>query len=64
MQTKPLSEVFDLSAFSKPTNFGEVTARLRNNVSYFKTNYAVATLGVTAFEASRFRSVERDCVVE
>ena len=45
---KPLSEVFDMSMVSKPNNTNEVLSRVRNNVSYFKTNYAILAVGTTA----------------
>lgn len=48
VQAKPLSEVFDMTAFSKPQNMNEIVSRLRNNVSYFKTNYAIVAMGTTA----------------
>lgn len=47
-QAKPLAEVFDVTAVSKPANLGELTGRVRNNVTYFRTNYAIVTGGVTA----------------
>ena len=37
-----------MTAVSKPANFGEVTTRVRNNLSYFRTNYALLTVSVTA----------------
>lgn len=43
-----MSEVFDMSAFSKPQTFNEVMSRLRNNASYFKQNYAILAVGTTA----------------
>jgi hypothetical protein len=47
-QAKPIAEVFDITAVSKPANLGEVTGRVRKNISYFRTNYAIATVGTTA----------------
>ena len=47
-EAKPIMEVFDYTAFSKPPNAGDLTGRLRKNVSYFRTNYAIATVGTTA----------------
>ena len=48
VQAKPLAEVFDITAVSKPGNFGELTSRVRKNISYFRTNYAIVTVGTTA----------------
>ena len=48
MQAKPLAEVFDVTAVSKPANLSELTGRVRKNVGYFKTNYAIVTVGTTA----------------
>lgn len=45
---KPLSEVFDMTMVSKPASTNEVVSRLKNNVSYFKTNYATVAVGTTA----------------
>jgi hypothetical protein len=45
---KPLSEVFDMSMVSKPANTNEVLSRVKNNVSYFKTNYSMLAVGTTA----------------
>lgn len=45
---KPLSEVFDMSMVSKPKDTNEVLSRMKNNVSYFKTNYAILAVGTTA----------------
>ncbi len=47
-QAKPLAEVFDFSALSRPAHAGDVAARLRKNGAYFRTNYAAAALGTTA----------------
>jgi hypothetical protein len=47
-QAKPMSEVFDPSGFSKPANANDLGTRLRKNLTYFKTNYAIATTGTTA----------------
>lgn len=43
-----MAEVFDFSAFSKPPPAAELPARLRKNVSYFKTNYALVAVGTVA----------------
>lgn len=43
-----MAEVFDFSAFSKPPNMADLTSRLRKNVSYFRTNYAILAVGTTA----------------
>jgi hypothetical protein len=48
VQAKPVSEVFDMSMMSKPTNFNDILSRLKNNMSYFKTNYAILAVGTTA----------------
>lgn len=45
---KPLAEVFDMSMVSKPKDTNEVLSRVKNNVSYFKTNYAILAVGTTA----------------
>ena len=45
---KPLTEVFDMSMVSKPRDTNEVLSRVKNNVSYFKTNYAILAVGTTA----------------
>ena len=45
---KPLSEVFDMSMVSKPKDTNEVLSRVKNNVSYFKTNYSILAVGTTA----------------
>eukprot|EP00890_Picochlorum_soloecismus_P006047 jgi/Picsp_1/6443/NSC_03790-R1_protein len=45
---KPMSEVFDMTAISKPQTFNELMSRLRNNASYFKQNYAILAVGTTA----------------
>ncbi|WPT15210.1 PRA1 family protein B4 [Picochlorum sp. SENEW3] len=45
---KPMSEVFDMTMFSKPSSFNDVLSRLRTNATYFKTNYAVLAVGTTA----------------
>lgn len=47
-QAKPLAEVFDVSALSRPAHAGEVAARLRKNGAYFRTNYAALAVGTTA----------------
>jgi len=39
-QRRPWGEVFDRTAFSRPTNFSEATSRVRRNATYFKINYA------------------------
>lgn len=48
LQAKPMNEVFDVSAFAKPVNFNDVMSRVKNNVGYFKTNYAMLAVGTTA----------------
>lgn len=48
VQAKPVSEVFDMSMMSKPANFNDILSRLKNNMSYFKTNYAILAVGTTA----------------
>jgi PRA1 family protein 1 len=45
---KPWAEMIDRSSFSKPENFGEVTNRLQKNLAYYRTNYLVFGLSITA----------------
>eukprot|EP01024_Parvocaulis_polyphysoides_P016765 TRINITY_DN1744_c1_g1_i4.p1 TRINITY_DN1744_c1_g1~~TRINITY_DN1744_c1_g1_i4.p1 ORF type:complete len:192 (-),score=20.08 TRINITY_DN1744_c1_g1_i4:80-577(-) len=40
-QRKPWIEVFDRSAFERPTNINEATARLKRNAAYFRVNYLI-----------------------
>ena len=42
-----MSEVFDFNSFSRPPA-AAVPGRLRKNVSYFRTNYAMLTISITA----------------
>ena len=37
-----------MSMVSKPKDTNEVLSRVKNNVSYFKTNYAILAVGTTA----------------
>lgn len=48
MQAKPMSEVMDFTAFSRPQNASELGGRLRKNLAYFRTNYAIVTAGTVA----------------
>jgi hypothetical protein len=43
-----MAEVFDFNSFSRPPAAAEVPGRLRKNVSYFRTNYALLTISTTA----------------
>jgi hypothetical protein len=43
-----MSEVFDFNNFSRPASTGELPGRLRKNVAYFRTNYALLCGGTTA----------------
>ncbi|GBF89041.1 prenylated Rab receptor [Raphidocelis subcapitata] len=43
-QRKPWIELLDRTAFAKPANISEATARLRKNASYFRVNYLVVLM--------------------
>lgn len=45
---KPWTEMIDRSSFSKPDNLGEATTRLQKNLAYYRTNYLVFGLAITA----------------
>eukprot|EP00887_Chlorella_sp_A99_P007819 scaffold20.g7819.t1 len=47
-EAKPWGEVLDRNSIGKPANMAEATGRMRKNVAYFKTNYAIVTVGTTA----------------
>lgn len=47
-EAKPWTEVMDRNAISKPANTTEAMGRIRKNVAYFKTNYAIIAVGTTA----------------
>ncbi|PSC70728.1 prenylated rab acceptor family [Micractinium conductrix] len=47
-EAKPWAEVFDRTAFGKPSGMAEATGRLRKNVSYFKVNYGIVGVSTTA----------------
>ncbi|XP_020092015.1 PRA1 family protein E-like [Ananas comosus] len=43
---RPWQEALHAAAFSRPSNVGEATARIRRNAAYFRANYAIAILVV------------------
>ncbi|CAL55617.1 Prenylated rab acceptor PRA1 [Ostreococcus tauri] len=45
-QQRPMSEVLDASAYSRPANFGDATSRMQKNLNYFRINYLVFTCAV------------------
>jgi len=45
-QQKPMSEILDASAYSRPLSFGDATSRMQKNLNYFRINYLVFTLCV------------------
>lgn len=47
-EAKPWGELFDKNNFGKPSNVAEASGRLRKNVSYFRVNYAIVTVGTCA----------------
>ncbi|KAL3130954.1 hypothetical protein ABBQ38_000277 [Trebouxia sp. C0009 RCD-2024] len=47
-ERKPWTEMVDRSSFARPTNLADATGRLRKNALYFKVNYLVVILTITA----------------
>ncbi|DBA83988.1 TPA: hypothetical protein ACH3X1_006477 [Trebouxia sp. C0004] len=47
-ERKPWSEMVDRSSFARPANLAEATGRLRKNANYFKVNYLVVIVTITA----------------
>jgi hypothetical protein len=45
-QRKPVSEILDRTAYSKPASFSDATSRMQKNLNYFKINYMIATMGI------------------
>ena len=45
-QRKPMSEILDRTAYSKPASFSDATSRMQKNLNYFKINYMIATMGI------------------
>jgi len=45
-QQKPMSEILDANAYSRPVSFGDATSRMQKNLNYFRINYMVFTLVV------------------
>jgi len=47
-ERKPWTEMVDRSSFARPANLAEATGRLRKNANYFKVNYLVVIVTITA----------------
>lgn len=45
-QQKPMNEILDVNAYSRPVSFGDATSRMQKNLNYFRINYLVFTLAV------------------
>lgn len=43
---KPWSEMLDRNGFGRPESVSDASSRMRKNLNYFRTNYAVLALGM------------------
>ncbi|KAF9928726.1 hypothetical protein FBU30_002144 [Linnemannia zychae] len=51
---RPVAEFFDTTRMSKPTGIAQITSRMSRNLPYFRGNYSVIFLGITAYSIVGF----------